>query len=126
MGCGSDVQIVPSHRGSGDDCKRGSSGRSRTSATKRQPTASGRYATRVDGRFQIMTIKADGSDPRQVTSAGSNEDPSWSPDGRYLVFSSKRGGAAKLFLSDLSGANQAELTTGGGGDTSPSWSGWLE
>ncbi|MFN8640754.1 MAG: Tol-Pal system beta propeller repeat protein TolB [Candidatus Binatia bacterium] len=84
------------------------------------------YATRLDGRFQIMTVKSDGSDPRQVTSVGNNEDPSWSPDGRYLVFSSTRGGAAKLFLSDLSGANQAELTTGGGGDTSPAWSGWLE
>ncbi|HSQ00149.1 MAG TPA: Tol-Pal system beta propeller repeat protein TolB [Candidatus Dormibacteraeota bacterium] len=84
------------------------------------------YATRIDGRFQIVTVKSDGSDARQVTSVGSNEDPTWSPDGRYLVFSSKRGGAAKLYLSDLSGANQAELTTGGGGDTSPSWSGWLE
>lgn len=84
------------------------------------------YATRAEGRFQIVTVKSDGSDARQVTSVGSNEDPSWSPDGRYLVFSSKRGGLAKLYLSDLSGAHQAELTTGGGGDTSPAWSGWLE
>ena len=49
------------------------------------------YASRVGGRFQIFTVKTDGSDVRQVTSgAGSNEDPSWSPDGRYLVFSSTR------------------------------------
>lgn len=84
------------------------------------------YATRAGGRFQIITVKTDGSDPRQVTSVGSNEDPSWSPDGRYLVFSAKRSGPPKLMLSDLSGANQAELTTGSGGDTSPAWSGWLE
>jgi TolB protein len=73
-----------------------------------------------------VTVKSDGSDARQVTTVGSNEDPSWSPDGRYLAFSSKRGGAAKIYLSDLSGANQAELTTGGGSDSSPAWSGWLE
>ncbi len=84
------------------------------------------YATRAGGRFQIVTVKTDGTDARQVTTVGSNEDPAWSPDGRYLVFSSKRGGAAKLYLSDLSGANQVELTTAGGGDTSPAWSGWLE
>lgn len=84
------------------------------------------YATRAGGGFQIMTVRSDGTDPRQVTAVGSNEDPIWSPDGRYLVFSAKRGGPPKLVLSDLSGANQAELTTGGGGDTSPAWSGWLE
>ena len=72
-------------------------------------------------------MKTDGSDPHQVTdSAGSNEDPSWSPDGRYLVFSSSRRGAPKLYMADAAGANQVELTGGNGGDTSPAWSGWLE
>lgn len=84
------------------------------------------YATRSGGRFQIVTIGTDGSDARQITTQGSNEDPSWSPDGRYLVFSSTRRGAPRLYLSDASGANQFELTGGGGGDTSPAWSGWLE
>ncbi len=84
------------------------------------------YVTRAGGRFQIVTVKVDGSDARQITTQGSNEDPSWSPDGRYLVFSSTRRGAPRLYLSDASGVNQFELTTGRGGDSSPAWSGWLE
>jgi TolB protein len=57
---------------------------------------------------------------------GNNEDPSWAPDGRYLVFSSSRTGRKKLFVSDLSGASQVQLTHGGGDDTSPAWSRWMD
>jgi TolB protein len=57
---------------------------------------------------------------------GNNEDPSWAPDGRYLVFSSSRAGGKKLFVADATGTSQVQLTRGGGDDTSPTWSRWLE
>jgi TolB protein len=64
---------------------------------------------------------------RQVTnSAGDNEDPSWSPDGRFLVFSSTRAGRSRLYVADISGTSQVELTHGNGDDTSPAWSRWLD
>ena len=85
------------------------------------------YTSRVGGRFQVFTVKTDGSDVVQLkASAGDNEDPSWSPDGRYVVFSSSRSGVARLYLSDRSGTTQLELTGGKGGDTSPSWSRWRD
>jgi TolB protein len=85
------------------------------------------YTARVDGRFQVYTVGVDGSNPQPLTrSSGDNEDPSWSPDGRYLVFSSTRGGTPRLYMADRSGQTQTQLTEGKGGDTSPSWSRWLD
>jgi TolB protein len=84
------------------------------------------YTSRIDGRFQIFTIKLDGTEVRQLTRDGNSEDPSWGPDGRYLVFSSKRSGRSQLYLSDFEGERQIELTHGDGDDSSPTWSGWLD
>ena len=68
----------------------------------------------------------DGGSAQTITSAGSNEDPSWAPDGRYLVFSSTRAGGHRLFLADREGKTQKQLTRGAGDDTSPAWSARLE
>jgi len=43
------------------------------------------FVCRGDGGFQLFMANPDGSDPIQVTGGGDNEDPDWSPDGRYLV-----------------------------------------
>jgi TolB protein len=80
------------------------------------------YVGREQG-FNIFTLNVKTNQAHQVTGGqGSNEDPWFSPDGRYLVFSSTRGGKPALFLADTSGAHQVQLTKSGGDDTSPSWS----
>ncbi|MGH7822652.1 MAG: translocation protein TolB, partial [Candidatus Binatia bacterium] len=76
-----------------------------------------------DRGFNVFTIHVESGQVRQVTSGqGNNEDPSFSPDGRYLVFSSTRLGKPVLFLSDVSGSHQVQLTKSGGDDSSPTWS----
>ena len=74
------------------------------------------YATRADGRFQIVTVKTDGSDARQVTHGrqqrGSELVAGWAVP-RLQLEARRR---SENILSDLSGANQAELTTGEGSD----------
>ena len=76
------------------------------------------YTTRGGG-FHIMTIKATGGDPQEVTAG---EDPSWSPDGRYLVLSYRH----RLYIASKDGHSVKQLTAGGGDDTSPAWSSRLE
>lgn len=76
------------------------------------------YVTRSGG-FRIMTISPAGGDPQEVTSG---EDPSWSPDGRYLVFSSR----GRLRVASKDGRSVKQLTAGGGDDSSPAWSPRLE
>ncbi len=84
------------------------------------------YVSRDQG-FNVFVVDVASGKASQVTSGqGNNEDPSFSPDGRYLVFSSTRVGRPALFLSDVSGSHQVQLTETGGDDTSPSWSSRLQ
>lgn len=77
-----------------------------------------------DGRnMNIYTIAPDGSDPVRLTSGGSNESPTWSPDGRFIAFSSTRAGAADIYVMQADGSGLRRLTWSGG-NTMPSWSGF--
>ncbi|NMX22922.1 Tol-Pal system beta propeller repeat protein TolB [Dissulfurirhabdus thermomarina] len=80
------------------------------------------YVGRVEGTFQVFTIPAEGGDPVQLTTAGSNENPAWSPDGRQILFSSTRyGGRKALYVMFADGEFQRLLLTAGDGVAMPSW-----
>jgi TolB protein len=76
------------------------------------------YTSRAGG-FRIMTMNTSGEDVREIAPG---EDPSWSPDGRYLVFSSR----GRLRIASKDGRSVKQLTGGGGDDSSPTWSARLE
>lgn len=80
------------------------------------------YHGLVNGVFQIMTVNPDGSNRRVLTSRGSNEDPSWAPDGRHLVFASDRGGYRALWILDTVSGRTRRLTVNQT-DQMPAWSG---
>lgn len=79
------------------------------------------YQAWVEGVFQIVTVNADGSDRRVLTSRGSNEDPSWAPDGRHVVFASDRRGYRGLWILDSVTGRVRSLVTGHV-DQMPDWS----
>ncbi len=81
------------------------------------------YAGMSNGKFDIYTMEADGSHLMKLTEEqGNNEDPCWSPDGRYIVFSSSREGRYHIYIMNANGQNQQRITYGKGDQTSPSWS----
>ncbi|NIO04113.1 MAG: hypothetical protein GTN74_05710 [Proteobacteria bacterium] len=61
-----------------------------------------------------------------TSETGNNQDPVWSPDGRYIAFSSTREGNPHIFVINANGTNQRRLTRSKGGETQPSWSPRME
>jgi len=47
---------------------------------------------------------------------------SWSPDGRYIVYSSDRGGKFDIWVQQVSGGNPVQITKGPGQHWQPDWS----
>nr|MBN2277165.1 Tol-Pal system beta propeller repeat protein TolB [candidate division Zixibacteria bacterium] len=78
------------------------------------------FVTR-DRNFKICIIDVTGRNFRILTEIGDNENPSFSPDGNHIVFSSNRLGSKELYTMDLFGHNQRKITIGGG-NTNPAWS----
>lgn len=97
----------------------------------------GRYATPVwsprgdliaftkqsAGKFQVGVMRPDGSGERILTESYGDEGPTWSPNGRVIMFFREGGpGAAKALWSiDLTGQNLRRIETPGRA-SDPAWS----
>ncbi len=81
------------------------------------------FTCRADGGFQIFSSNVDGSDALQLTSVGNNEDPEWSPNGKYLAFSSTfgRGRTYNIGIMRYDGSNIKQLTNSRTGNMDPAW-----
>ncbi len=82
-------------------------------------------------KFYIGVMRSDGSGERLLTENFYQEAPSWSPNGRVLIFyretpsdNSGRGASAKLWSIDLTGYNERLIQTPTDA-SDPSWSGLL-
>lgn len=80
------------------------------------------FVCRADGNFQLFISSPDGSNAVQLTSSGTNEDPEFSPDGRYLVFStSSFGDGRSIAIIRTDGSNLKQVARSRGGDFEPAW-----
>ncbi|HXD34967.1 MAG TPA: protein kinase [Pyrinomonadaceae bacterium] len=78
------------------------------------------YASRTGENWDLWMINSDGSEGKQLTSdAFIDQQPSVSPDGRYVVFQSNRSGGRNIWRIDADGNNPKQLTTGNYIDESP-------
>jgi TolB protein len=78
------------------------------------------FVSRINGKFQVCTIDITGDNFAQLTYEGDNEDPSWSPDGLHLVFSSDRAAGSQIWRMHWDGSGQQALT-GGVSYYMPAW-----
>jgi TolB protein len=72
--------------------------------------------------YQVCLINPDGSGLQQLTTAGRNEEPTWSPDGRHIAFTSTRTGQRDVFVMHADGSEQKRLTNNGRENYLPDWS----
>ncbi|MBF0488217.1 MAG: Tol-Pal system beta propeller repeat protein TolB [Nitrospirae bacterium] len=80
------------------------------------------YSGREGGRFQIYTIKPNGTELKQLTDTGSNEEPSFSPDGRLITFTSDRDGVKGVYVMTVNGDGQKRISPRNIRAFGPSWS----
>jgi TolB protein len=75
------------------------------------------FTKMYSGKFYIGIMRPDGSGERLLTESWLDEGPSWSPNGRVIVFhrqfpsSGGRSGNVRLYTVDLTGHNLRELLT---------------
>ncbi|HVR42847.1 MAG TPA: hypothetical protein VMS56_05320 [Thermoanaerobaculia bacterium] len=78
------------------------------------------YTSRVNGRFQIRLMNLVTGESRLLAGEGSNEQPAWSPDGRWIVFMSNRSGRWQIYRIAVDGRGLTQLTFEGE-NWSPDW-----
>ncbi len=84
--------------------------------------------TKMDeGKFRIGVMRPDGSGERVLTDAWQDEGPTWSPNGRVVIFFRTErygrggtGGGSKLWSVDLTGQNERPVRTPLDG-SDPAW-----
>jgi dipeptidyl aminopeptidase/acylaminoacyl peptidase len=57
----------------------------------------------------IWSIKPDGTDPRQLTTGGSDNEPQYSPNGKTIAFQRFDGSGADIWLMKADGSNERAL-----------------
>lgn len=80
------------------------------------------YASRIERRpFDIVVHDFETRQTRQLTTGrGSNESPSWAPNGLHITFTSNRAGNDQVFTMHRDGSNLKQLTRDGS-NTTPRW-----
>ena len=72
------------------------------------------FTKQMGGQFLIGVMRPDGSGERILTEGYHNEGPTWSPNGRVIMFFRESQGASggpKLFSIDLTGYNERQVQT---------------
>jgi len=80
------------------------------------------YVGRSNGKNQLFMVKSDGTDMRQLSYSGNNENPSFSPDGLFLTFDSDRDGNHGIYIMGLQTEGLKRMTPKQVNATSPKWS----
>lgn len=81
----------------------------------------------VGGRFHVGVMNPDGSGERLLTASYIDEGPTWSPNGRVLMFFREtpgETGGPQVYSVDVTGRNLRQVPTSGFA-SDPSWSGLL-
>ncbi len=76
------------------------------------------FDARAAGSADIYVISAEGGQPRRLTTDPAEDTvPSWSRDGNWIYFSSKRGGSPQIWRMPAASGHVIQVTSQGGVDS---------
>lgn len=77
----------------------------------------------VDREFDIFSMNDEGLQMERLTyDAKNNETPDWSPDGKLIVFASRRTGKEEIYVMKADGTQISKITDLPGKASQPTWS----
>lgn len=80
--------------------------------------------TRTSGNSDIYVMNRDGSGAANITNDASDSwSLDWSPDGSEIAYHGNQTGAWEIWAVRANGANKRQVTSGGGPNQGPSWTG---
>ncbi|MDM4768409.1 DPP IV N-terminal domain-containing protein [Pelomonas sp. SE-A7] len=85
------------------------------------PAADLLFSSTRDGPAALYLLKAGQAEPEKLASGPGNW-PGWAPDGRRIVFQSRRTGNLDIYTLDLAGGEPRQLTNDVEPDYLPEWS----
>jgi len=69
----------------------------------------------------IYLINPDGTNATRLTSTGKDTEPTWSPDSQRIAFTSRRDGNSEIYVMNVDGSGQTNLTNNAAADYLPAW-----
>lgn len=76
-----------------------------------------------EGNSEIYTANSDGTRIKRITfNKAIDTAPTWSPNSRFIAFTSDRGGTPQIYVMDAEGSNIERVSFGGNYFDGPAWS----
>jgi TolB protein len=84
------------------------------------------YISRVSGAFKLHVMELATGTVSSITDSAADESPSFSPNGRLIVYATQQQGREALMTSTLDGKLKARLNGQGGDIREPAWGPFLK
>jgi TolB protein len=79
------------------------------------------YISRREGKYQLYSLDLTNSQELRLSDGNDDEAPSFSPNGRYIMYATKSGGRGTLAVVSIDGSVKHQLSTQLGEIREPTW-----
>jgi TolB protein len=79
------------------------------------------FISRREGKFQLFIQDLDSGQEFRLSDTAKDESPSFSPNGKYILYATESGRGGSLAIATVDGGGKAKLTVQAGDIREPTW-----